>query len=74
MFCIVYLNNILIYLKNEKNYAEYIIKIFIKFWKAELQVNIKKCKFKIIKMKYLKFIIIIKKIKINLKKMKIIYN
>jgi len=31
IFFIVYLNNILIYLKNEKNYIKYVIKIFIKF-------------------------------------------
>jgi len=60
-------------LENEKNYIKYIIKVFTKFWKVKLQVNIKKYKFKIIKIKYLKFIIIIKEIEINPKKMEIIH-
>ncbi len=47
-------------------------KIIQYFQKAKLQINIKKYKFSIKQTKYLEFIISIKGIEVNLKKIKII--
>ncbi|OCK86690.1 uncharacterized protein K441DRAFT_598256, partial [Cenococcum geophilum 1.58] len=60
-FYTAYLDNIIIYFKNELEYKEYIYK-----------VNIKKLKFSVKRIKYLGFIISINKIKTNLEKMAII--
>ncbi|OCK99717.1 uncharacterized protein K441DRAFT_537418, partial [Cenococcum geophilum 1.58] len=56
-----YLNNIIIYFKNELEYEKYIYK-----------VNIKKLEFSIKRIKYLGFIISIDGIKTNLEKMAVI--
>jgi len=71
-FYITYLNNIIIYFKKKENYKEYIRKIIYKLSKADLIINIKKCKFQIFKIKFLNYYISINKIKINLKKITII--
>jgi len=46
--------------------------VLIKLKQVELYLDINKCKFNITQIKYLNFIIIIKNIKINSKKIKII--
>ena len=48
--------------------------MFLQFYKTELQANIRKYKFNIIYIKYFRFIISINKVKINLEKIKAIYN
>ena len=48
--------------------------MFKRLQKASLFLNINKCEFFVTKIKYLKLIITIKKIKINLIKIKIIVN
>jgi len=46
-FCIVYLNNILIYSNIQEKYIKYVKLIFIKLKQIELYLNIDKCKFNI---------------------------
>ena len=72
MFYIVYLNNIFIYNDNKKNYILYVEKILTKFKKINLFLNINKYDFYVIRIKYFKLIIIIKKIEINYYKINII--
>jgi hypothetical protein len=56
-FCIMYLDNILIYFNNVFKHKHYIKLVLQRLWEAGLQVNIKKIKFYITHTKYLGFII-----------------
>jgi predicted oxidoreductase len=56
-FCIAYLDNIIIYSKNELEYKEHIYKVLQQLQEAGLQVNIKKLEFSVKHTKYLGFII-----------------
>lgn len=68
----VYLNNILIYINFSYKY-KYYIKIILKYLKSEnLFLNMTMFKFNIINILYLKFIISIHGIKIDLTKIKIV--
>lgn len=62
-FCTTYLNNILIYSDTLKKYIEHIKKILIKLKKIKLYLDINKCKFSIIKIKYLNQLLLLKKSK-----------
>ena len=44
-FCQTYLNDILIYSKTKKKHVRHVRLILIKLQVADLQMNIKKCKF-----------------------------
>ena len=57
-FCIAYLDNILIFSNNEKEYGGYILLIFKTLQKAGLRIKPEKYKFHIQEIKYLGFIII----------------
>jgi len=67
-----YLDNILIYLDNELKYKVHIKKVLERLWNVGLQVNIKKCKFRVKCTKYLRFIVSTDRIKVNPKKVKAI--
>ncbi len=69
----IYINDIFIYNQLKKKYEEYIKQMFIKLKKTNLQIDIKKSEFSIIYIKFLKFIIDIKKISMNPEKMRTIY-
>ena len=71
-FIIVYLNNIIIYFKIEKEYYKYIKWVLQRLANKRILVAIKKYKFYITKIKFYKFIIKLKKLNINLKKIKAI--
>ena len=73
-FCIDYLNNILIYNNNKKNYIVHVFKILKRLQHVELFLNINKYDFFVTSIKYLKLIIIIEKITINSAKIKVIVN
>ena len=70
----VYLNNIIIYSNGEKEYKEYIKCVLNRLYKENILVIIKKYKFYIKKTNFIKFVIKLKKISIDLKKIKSIIN
>jgi hypothetical protein len=67
-FVIVYLNNILIYSKKGKDYKNYIRQVLKKLHKHKLYAKLFKCEFYIKQVKYLRFIVIAKKVELNLAK------
>lgn len=71
-FCINYLNDIFIYNNNLKQNKIYVFKVLKRLLKVNFYLNINKCEFNIIKINFIKLIIIVNKIKINIKKFKII--
>ena len=73
-FCIIYLNNIIIYLKDPFKHELHIRKVLERLCKAGLQFNIKKLKFNITCTKFLGFIIFTNNIKVNPEKVTIIKN
>ena len=72
IFCIIYFDDILIYNNIKKKHIHYINKILKKLQQINLYLDINKCDFHIIQIKYLELIITINKIKMNFKKIKII--
>ena len=64
----VYLNNIIIYLNSKKEYKEYIKQVLKRLYKENIPIAIDKYKFYIIKIDFMGFIIKLKQISINLKK------
>ena len=73
LFCIIYINNILIYNNIEKKYKNYINKVLAKLHNAKLYLNINKYILFIKQIKYLDLIITIKEIRINFEKVKYIF-
>src|SRR5204863_5164382 len=74
VFCLVYLNNVLIYNNDENKYMNQILKILHQFQEQDLHLNIDKCEFDSKKIKYLDLIIIFDDVKMNSEKMKAIQN
>ncbi len=72
-FYTIYINNILVYNNIKTKYKNYINKVFAKLYNIDLYLNINKYIFFIKQIKYLNLIIIIKKIRINLEKIKYIF-
>jgi len=70
----VYLDDILIYLNNELKYQVHVKKVLKRLRNTSLQVNIKKYKFRVKRIKYLRFIVSIDRIKVNPKKVNAIHN
>ncbi len=75
-FCSVYVNDILIFtdelLSQHQNHVQ---KILLQLWEVSLQIDIDKCEFEFKLIKYLKFILKVKKdVQINSQKMKTIMN
>ena len=70
----VYLDNIIIYLNSKKEYKEYIKWVLKRLYKENIPVIIKKYKFYTKKTNFIKFIIKLKQISIDLKKIKAIIN
>ena len=71
-FIIAYLNNIIIYSKTEKEHYKYVKQVLQRLINKKMPVAIKKYKFHTIKTKFCGFIIKLKKLSINLKKIKAI--
>ena len=69
-----YLDNIIIYSNNKKEYEEYIKWVLSRLQKENMPVIIKKCKFYTKKTNFVGFIIKLRQISINLKKIKAIIN
>ena len=70
----VYLDNIIIYLNNKQEYKKYIKQVLKKLYKKNMPITIKKCEFYTRKTNFIKFIIKLRQININLKKIKAIIN
>ena len=68
----VYLDNIIIYLISKEEYREYIKQVLKKLQEEKILVAIKKCKFFIRKTNFIKFIIKLRHISMDLKKVKAI--
>ena len=73
-FCINYMNDILIYSNTRDEHVAHVSKMFKKLQKADLYLNINKCEFFVFEIKYLKFIITTKKMKMNSTKINTIIN
>jgi hypothetical protein len=69
-----YLDNIIIYLNSVEEHKEYIKWVLRKLYKENMLVAIKKCKFYTRKTDFIGFIIKLKQISIDLKKIKAIIN
>ena len=70
----VYLDNIIIYLNSEKEYKEYIKWVLSRLYNKNMPVTIKKYEFHTKKTNFVGFIIKLKQISIDLKKIKAIVN
>ena len=73
-FIIVYLNNIIIYLNSKKEYKEYIKWVLSRLYKENMPVIIKKYKFYTKKTDFVGFIIKLRQISMDPKKIKAIIN
>ena len=69
-----YLNNIIIYLNSEQEYKECIKQVLKRLYKKDMPVIIKKCEFHTKKTNFIGFIIKLKQISIDLKKIEAIVN
>ena len=69
-----YLDNIIIYLNSKKEYKKYIKWVLSRLYKENMLVIIKKYKFHTKKTDFVGFIIKLRQISINLKKIKAIIN
>ena len=67
-----YLDNILIYSSNLKEHKNHVRLVLAKLHEFEIQINVNKCKFHVIKTKYLGLTISTNVIKIDLAKIKTI--
>jgi len=69
-----YLDNIIIYLNSEKEYKKYVKWVLQRLYNKKILIIIKKCEFYITKTDFIGFIIKLKYISIDLKKIKAIVN
>ena len=67
-----YLDNIIIYLNNKREYKEHVKWVLNRLYKEDIPVAVKKYKFHIKKTNFIGFIIKLKQISIDLKKIKAI--
>ena len=72
VFVIAYIDNILIYLFTLSEYWRHVWMILKQLWEADLQCDIKKCKFHVTEIMYLDLIIFHNDIKMNSVKIKAI--
>jgi len=73
-FIMVYLNNIIIYLNSKEEYKKYVKWVLQRLYDKEILIVIKKCEFHITKTDFVGFIIKLRYISIDLKKIKAIVN
>ena len=74
IFCVIYLNNILIYSEILNQHYKHVKKVLERLWKFQLYMSLKKCEFSTQKVKFLRFIISITDIAMNLCRVKIIWD
>jgi len=73
-FIIVYLNNIIIYLESEEEYREHVKWVLKRLQEEKMLVVIKKCEFFTKKTDFIRFIIKLGQLSIDLKKIEAIVN
>ncbi len=73
-FCQIYLNDILIYSKILKKHRTYVKEMLDKLREVNLQIDIDKCKFKIQKISFLKLLIFINDLRMNFRKVDVIWS
>ncbi len=73
-FCQVYLNDILIYSKTQREYQQHVKMILNHLWEADLQVDIWKCKFNVEETVFLEVIVSKQSLCMNFIKVKVIVN
>ena len=73
-FIIAYLDNIIIYFNSKEEHFQYIKQVLQRLVNKKMLVAIKKCKFHTIKTEFYRFIIKLKKLSMDLKKIKAIVN
>ena len=66
--CVIYLNDILIFNDKSANYRRHVREILKRLKDYELYINLKKCEFDIDEIKFLSFIIFIKEVRMNSKR------
>jgi hypothetical protein len=71
-FYTAYLNNIMIYSENKLEHKTYVKKVLECLWNTGLQVDIRKCEFRVKCTKYLRFIVSTNSIKVDLEKVKVV--
>jgi len=73
-FVMVYLNNIIIYLDSKEEYRKYVEWVLQRLYDKEILIAIKKCEFHIMKTDFVGFIIKLRRISMDLKKIEAIVN
>ncbi len=73
-FCQVYLDDILIYSKTQREHWQYVKMILNHLWEADLQVDIWKCKFNVEETVFLEVIVSEQDLRMNSIKVKVIVN
>jgi len=73
-FCTIYLDDIIIYLKDPFKHELHVQKVLERLCKVRLQVDIKKSEFSVTCIKFLGFIVFINGIKVNPEKVVIVKN
>ncbi len=71
-FCVVYLNDILIFFIKKTDHVDHVKQILKKLRKFKLYANLKKCEFFITKVNFLKFVIFTESVLMNLSRINII--
>ncbi len=67
-FCQIYLNNIIIYSKTLKKHKWHVWLVLHRLQETDLQMNINKCKFHVQKIFFLRLLLFIEELKMNLRK------
>jgi len=74
VFCIAYMNDILIYSNSKKEHTQHVRQVLKRLRVAGLQIDIEKCEFSVIEIKYLGLIITIHGIKMDSEKVNAVMN
>ncbi len=71
-FVIVYLNDILVYLKMKKEHVQHVRKVLQTLKKVDLHIKSEKNEFHVQSVQFLKFIVMFQSLRMNLKKIKVV--
>jgi len=74
VFCVAYLNDILIYFKTLEEHIEQVKKVLRALQQKSLLVKLEKCEFHKQSVRFLEYILMINRIKMDLKKVETVLN